>query len=237
MKKRLVPAIILIAYVAFLVPFKTILPYLLGHKGLIIAGINLVGNIAVLVPFGFLLPLAFRNMTWKKSAALAAVVGLAIESMQAALRVGIFDIDDVILNALGVMVGYWTCVVLLRWVRARKYRNIAIATALTFIAIAAAAYAVQRTIPDRSDTMRGTDLCGGTGGIGEIISAGNGTIMLMRNDGRSQVVRLSSGAEIRTPAGRASESDLRAGDRVTLVGDAQPDGSFDADVVLVCAAS
>jgi len=36
------------------VPFKTILPYLLGFKGWIIAGINLVGNIALLVPIGFL---------------------------------------------------------------------------------------------------------------------------------------------------------------------------------------
>jgi hypothetical protein len=31
------------------VPFRTILPYLLGFKGWIIAGINLVGNIALLV--------------------------------------------------------------------------------------------------------------------------------------------------------------------------------------------
>ena len=39
------------------VPFRTILPYLLGFKGWIIAGINLVGNIALLVPIGFLAPL------------------------------------------------------------------------------------------------------------------------------------------------------------------------------------
>src|SRR4029453_8797008 len=47
------------------VPFKTILPYLLGDKGLIIAGANLVGNIAPLVPLGFLVPIVYRNMTWK----------------------------------------------------------------------------------------------------------------------------------------------------------------------------
>ena len=51
------------------VPFKTILPYLLGDKGLIIAGANLVGNIAPLVPIGFLVPFVYRHMTWRKSLA------------------------------------------------------------------------------------------------------------------------------------------------------------------------
>jgi glycopeptide antibiotics resistance protein len=45
-------------------------------------------------------------MTWRKSLALAVAVGLAIEGMEVVFRVGIFDIDDVILNALGVMLGY-----------------------------------------------------------------------------------------------------------------------------------
>ena len=51
---------------ANLLPFKTILPYLLGKKGLIIGGINLVGNIILLVPMGFLVLFVFRNITWKK---------------------------------------------------------------------------------------------------------------------------------------------------------------------------
>ena len=92
---------------ANLLPFKTIVPYLLGEKGWIIAGINLVGNIVLLVPIGFLVPFVYRNMTWKKSLGLAVAAGFAIEGMQAVLRVGIFDIDDVILNGLGVMVGHW----------------------------------------------------------------------------------------------------------------------------------
>ena len=92
---------------ANLVPFKTIFMYLLGKKGLLIGGLNLLGNIIILVPIGFLAPFIYRNMTWKKSLALAIASGFAIEGMQAVLRVGIFDIDDVILNGLGVMVGYW----------------------------------------------------------------------------------------------------------------------------------
>ena len=101
------------------VPFKTILPYLLGYNGWIIAGINLVGNIVPLVPIGFLVPFVYRNMTWKKSLVLAAATGLAIEGMQVVFRVGIFDIDDLILNGLGVMIGYGVFTILAKWIRPR----------------------------------------------------------------------------------------------------------------------
>ena len=100
-------------------PFKTILPYLFGEKGLIIAGINLVGNIILLVPIGFLVSLIYRDMTWKIALAIAVAAGLAIEGMQVMLHVGIFDIDDVILNGLGVMVGYWTFIFFVKWILSR----------------------------------------------------------------------------------------------------------------------
>ena len=100
-------------------PFKTILPYLLGERGLIIAVINLVGNVVLLVPIGFLIPFVYQNMTWKKSLTLAVAAGLAIEGMQVVFRVGIFDIDDLILNGLGVMIGYWAFMILSKWMRPR----------------------------------------------------------------------------------------------------------------------
>jgi glycopeptide antibiotics resistance protein len=102
------------------VPFKTILPYLLGEKGLMIATINLVGNIVLLMPIGFLVPFIYRNIGWKKSLALGVAAGLAIEGMQALIRVGIFDIDDVILNGTGVMVGYWAFTIFTKKVRPKK---------------------------------------------------------------------------------------------------------------------
>ena len=139
MKKRLISVFLLIAYSAFLInllvfkiyqlkigvlrfqfppdagqanflPFKTILPYLLGEPTWLIAIVELGGNIALFAPVGFLVSLVYRKMTWQKSLALA--VGLAIEGMQVMFRVGTFDIDDVILNALGVMTGYWIFTVL-----------------------------------------------------------------------------------------------------------------------------
>src|SRR5580765_871732 len=67
------------------VPFKTIVPYLLGYHGWIIAGVNLVGNIALLVPIGLLAPFVYRRMTWKASLALGVAAGLCIEVMQTVL--------------------------------------------------------------------------------------------------------------------------------------------------------
>jgi len=79
------------------------------------------------------------------------------------------------------------------------------------------------------------DLCGGTGGNGQIVSVGNNEFTMKRNDdGSDQVVHLASQATIKTSAGSASLSDLKIGYRVTLVGGPNPDGSFTADTVVVC---
>jgi glycopeptide antibiotics resistance protein len=96
------------------IPFKTIWPYLLGAKGQMIAIFELAGNIALLVPIGLLVAFVFRGMTWKKSLALAVATGLAIEVTQVLLHAGIFDVDDILLNALGVMIGYWLFVAFVR---------------------------------------------------------------------------------------------------------------------------
>lgn len=102
------------------VPFKTILPYLFGYKGLIIAGINIVGNIVLLIPVGLLVPLVYRNIAWKGAFLVAVAYGLVIEGVQVVLRTGIFDVDDVILNGFGVMVGYWISISFLRWMKPRR---------------------------------------------------------------------------------------------------------------------
>jgi glycopeptide antibiotics resistance protein len=236
------------------IPFATIGPYLLGYKGWIIAGINLIGNIALLVPLGFFLPLVLPRITWKQSLIFAAASGLVIETLQTILHVGIFDIDDVILNALGFMLGYFAFRVLTKWLRERKYIQIVIATVLVLAAGAAMVSAVypwgQPVVnpgvgaggdqADRfGDTQAGEvpqigDLCGGTGGNGQIVSVSSSSFTMKRNDGAAQTVNLSGHAMIKTSAGPASVSDLKAGERVTLVGGPEADGSFTADAVFVC---
>ena len=88
------------------VPFKTIVPLLIGPGNHLIATVNLIGNIIPFMPIGLLAPLVFRSISWQKALVLGVVTGLTFEMMEVVFRVGIFDIDDVILNAFGVMVGY-----------------------------------------------------------------------------------------------------------------------------------
>ena len=92
---------------ANLVPFKTILPQLRGEPRWSTAIINLVGNTVLFVPVGLLVTMVYRRITWQKSLALAVAVGLTMEGMEGVFRVGIVDVDDVILNAFGVVSGYW----------------------------------------------------------------------------------------------------------------------------------
>ncbi len=226
------------------VPLRTILPYLFGYKGWIIAGINLVGNIILLVPLGFIAPFVYRNMPWRRSLVLAIASGLVIEVMQALLRVGIFDIDDVILNAFGFMVGYWASLVLSKWAHERNFKNIFIAAAIS-IAAAAAFYGIVvyplSHLPVNpgvdavgSEIPKGADLCGGTGGNGRIVSLGNNRVTIKKNEGGNQVIHLADQAKIETSSGSATTSDLKIGDRITLVGGPNSDGSFTADTLVVC---
>ncbi len=68
---------------------------------------NLGGNVLGFVPFGLLFPLLFR---WKPNLIVTLVFGflfsLALELLQWFMAVGSFDVDDLLLNTIGVFVGY-----------------------------------------------------------------------------------------------------------------------------------
>jgi glycopeptide antibiotics resistance protein len=89
------------------VPFKTILPQLRGEPRWSTALINLVGNTVLFVPVGLLIPLIHRKLTSQKSLLVAIAVGAAMEGMEWIFNTGVVDVDDVILNAAGVLMGYW----------------------------------------------------------------------------------------------------------------------------------
>jgi glycopeptide antibiotics resistance protein len=76
--------------------------------------VNLLGNVAVFVPFGILLPLVTSGGRSLLRLTLVSVPSiLVLELLQMLLRVGSLDIDDLLLNLLGVWAGY----ALLRLVR------------------------------------------------------------------------------------------------------------------------
>lgn len=68
---------------------------------------NILGNVVLFIPLGLFLPLLSEkfNKLWKVLAFTAAVMCLA-ESLQFLTALGTCDIDDVILNTLGALIGY-----------------------------------------------------------------------------------------------------------------------------------
>ena len=65
----------------------------------------LLGNIIMFVPFGFFSALLWRGYTWRRALLTGFCITAFIECWQ--LCVGrAFDIDDIILNTLGVFCGY-----------------------------------------------------------------------------------------------------------------------------------
>lgn len=69
--------------------------------------INIFGNIILFMPFGFL-GIVFPKLNNFKTLIinfLSAII--LIESLQYFSRLGVFDIDDVILNTFGVAIGFW----------------------------------------------------------------------------------------------------------------------------------
>ena len=94
-------------YTANFIPFKTIKMYIRYYD---MPGIrsfsNLFGNIFIFVPVGILLPMVHRaskKMWVMLINAFLLVVG--IEVFQLFSNFGAFDVDDIILNCAGVLIG------------------------------------------------------------------------------------------------------------------------------------
>ena len=83
--------------------------------------VNIAGNVVAFMPFGFLLPLITeRKMNTIKVFFFSLLLTICAELLQLVSRTGAFDVDDLILNTIGGVLGYWCYVLLLG--RRRKKR-------------------------------------------------------------------------------------------------------------------
>lgn len=73
--------------------------------------INLLGNVLVFVPFGFFKPMASKKRSFIGTVFDGAFLSLVVEVFQLLSKVGRFDVDDLILNTSGVILGYLIFVV------------------------------------------------------------------------------------------------------------------------------
>ncbi|WP_158587469.1 VanZ family protein [Neobacillus notoginsengisoli] len=91
------------------VPFKTITRYFTYSFRLAptVVTDEFFGNILAFMPFGFYLPVLFSKIkSVGKVAFFSFILSLCVESAQFYFRVGVFDVDDLILNSLGGIIGY-----------------------------------------------------------------------------------------------------------------------------------
>jgi len=90
-----------------LVPFSTIMQYLTGYMTTRSIIINLLGNIVAFMPMGFLFPLVFAPArSFRRVLVISCLSTVLVEVTQYLTRSGISDIDDILLNVAGGILGY-----------------------------------------------------------------------------------------------------------------------------------
>lgn len=67
---------------------------------------NLLGNMAVFVPFGFFMPMASKYRSFLTTAFYGFGISFCVEVFQLITKVGSFDVDDLLLNTIGGILGY-----------------------------------------------------------------------------------------------------------------------------------
>ena len=85
------------------VPFIKLLDYD-NRRDLLL---NLIGNVALFIPTGIILPILLRKRSsfWRVLAS-GVLISLGIEILQLPFAVRATDIDDLLMNAMGIAIGY-----------------------------------------------------------------------------------------------------------------------------------
>ncbi len=91
-----------------IIPFRTIIEYINPDKEILNhAIINLAGNIVMFIPLGFFLPFVKSACAKFKNIILTTIIIITVvEIIQLITLTGSFDVDDIILNVVGSIIGY-----------------------------------------------------------------------------------------------------------------------------------
>lgn len=111
-----------------IIPLKATLEMVRGLSPLRLVE-NIAGNIILFVPFGVLLPLAFK--VERLTILYGCAASILVEIIQLAFAMGAADIDDVILNTLGAVIGYIAYRIINRCIKNREKMLIFMAVLLS----------------------------------------------------------------------------------------------------------
>ncbi|MBO9128535.1 VanZ family protein [Bacillus sp. 165] len=98
---------------ASIIPFKNSFDYITGSQrfNLDIIINNTVGNILIFLPLGMFLPILFKKYNMLSKVFISSIIiSFLIEALQFSLQIGQFDIDDIILNTIGCIIGYFVII-------------------------------------------------------------------------------------------------------------------------------
>jgi glycopeptide antibiotics resistance protein len=103
-----------------IIPLKTIKQFFTSSYNWHIVLVNIIGNIVAFVPMGFLLPIVFSKLFDLRRVLIVVLMAtFSIEALQYVTRVGTADIDDIILNGLGGLLGYFMLLLLKKVIKVK----------------------------------------------------------------------------------------------------------------------
>lgn len=91
-----------------IVPFKEIRRFWLYRDKIGMRAVlsNLGGNVFIFMPFGFILAMASKYRSFLFTSFCTLSFSFCVEFLQLLTKVGCFDVDDLLLNTIGGMLGY-----------------------------------------------------------------------------------------------------------------------------------
>ena len=79
-----------------------------NQLGIFATATNLLGNVLIFLPFGFFMAMASKYRSFFSTVIYSFALSLTIELSQLFMKVGCFDVDDLLLNTIGGMLGFIT---------------------------------------------------------------------------------------------------------------------------------
>ena len=131
---RILGKILFVLYIAFLLYFLILADWygrsrqMQNYRSQIgwVAYANLFGNVLIFIPFGFFMPMASRYRSFFLTTVYSFGLSFLVETFQLVSRVGSFDVDDLLLNTIGGILGYiifGICNTIRRWLDADQKRK------------------------------------------------------------------------------------------------------------------
>lgn len=100
------------------IPMRSIIPALRSTAPIL--KLSIVENILLFLPLGFFVSYFSVPVSFFKTAGICLAVIFGIEMIQYVTCLGIFDVDDIILNLTGSVIGWFVFIVTNKWINHRR---------------------------------------------------------------------------------------------------------------------